>query len=301
PGRAAARGAGAAGRGAGGRGEHHLAGHRRRRARRAEPGDAVRGRRAPRHRRGDRRGHRRHRRPRPAHRCAAGAAGTRRDALDPTAGGAQTMTGNPFLDSLDWLGDPLRWSGPDGIPLRTLEHLGYTALGVLVAALLAVPIGLYVGHTGRFKGLAVAAAGAARALPTLGLVTLFALLLGIGLTAPLASFVILAIPSLLAGAYSAIASADPATVDAARAQGMTELQILARVEIALGMPLLIGGFRGATVQVVATAMLAAYVGNGGLGRYIFQGLGSQNYPQMIAGSLLVIVLALVLDLALLLT
>ena len=121
------------------------------------------------------------------------------------------MTGNPFLDSLDWLGDPLRWSGPDGIPLRTLEHLGYTALGVLVAALLAVPIGLYVGHTGRFKGLAVAAAGAARALPTLGLVTLFALLLGIGLTAPLASFVILAIPSLLAGAYSAVESADPAT------------------------------------------------------------------------------------------
>ena len=211
------------------------------------------------------------------------------------------MTGNPFLDSLDWLGDPLRWSGPDGIPLRTLEHLGYTALGVLVAALLAVPIGLYVGHTGRFKGLAVAAAGAARALPTLGLVTLFALLLGIGLTAPLASFVILAIPSLLAGAYSAIESADPATVDAARAQCMTELQILTRVEIPLGMPLLIGGFRGATVQVVATAMLAAYVGNGGLGRYIFQGLGSQNYPQMIAGSLLVIVLALVLDLALLLT
>ena len=211
------------------------------------------------------------------------------------------MTGNPFLDSLDWLGDPLRWSGPDGIPLRTLEHLGYTALGVLVAALLAVPIGLYVGHTGRFKGLAVAAAGAARALPTQGLVTLFALLLGIGLTAPLASFVILAIPSLLAGAYSAIESADPATVDAARAQGMTELQILTRVEIPLGMPLLIGGFRGATVQVVATAMLAAYVGNGGLGRYIFQGLGSQNYPQMIAGSLLVIVLALVLDLALLLT
>ena len=211
------------------------------------------------------------------------------------------MTGNPFLDSLDWLGDPLRWSGPDGIPLRTLEHLGYTALGVLVAALLAVPIGLYVGHTGRFKGLAVAAAGAARALPTLGLVTLFALLLGIGLTAPLASFVILAIPSLLAGAYSAIESADPATVDAARAQGMTELQILTRVEIPLGMPLLIGGFRGATVQVVATAMLAAYVGNGGLGRYIFQGLGSQNYPQMIAGSLVVIVLALVLDLALLLT
>ena len=210
------------------------------------------------------------------------------------------MNDSPFLESLHWLADPSRWSGPAGIPLRTLEHLGYTALGVVVAALLAVPLGLAVGHTGRFKGLAVATAGAARALPTLGLVTLFALLMGIGLTAPLLSFVILAIPSLLAGAYSAVESVEPATVDAARAQGMTELQILTRVEIPLGMPLLIGGVRGATVQVVATAMLAAYVGNGGLGRYIFQGLGSQNYPQMIAGSLLVIALALLLDLALLL-
>lgn len=211
------------------------------------------------------------------------------------------MTGSPFLDSLLWLVDPMHWDGAAGIPHRTLEHLGYTVLGVVVAALLAVPVGLGVGHTGRWKGLAVAAAGAARALPTLGLVTLFALLVGIGLTAPLLSFVILAIPSLLAGAYSAVESADPATVDAARAQGMTELQILTRVELPLGMPLLVGGVRGATVQVVATAMLAAYVGNGGLGRYIFQGLGSQDYPQMIAGSLLVIALALVLDLALLLT
>ena len=210
------------------------------------------------------------------------------------------MNDSPFVESLRWLAEPSRWSGPAGIPLRTLEHLGYTALGVLLAALLAIPLGLAVGHTGRFKGLAVATAGAARALPTLGLVTLFALLMGIGLTAPLLSFVILAIPSLLAGAYSAVESADRATVDAARAQGMTELQILTRVELPLGMPLLIGGVRGATVQVVATAMLAAYVGNGGLGRYIFQGLGSQNYPQMIAGSVLVIALALVLDLVLLL-
>lgn len=211
------------------------------------------------------------------------------------------MNGNPYLEALAWLGDPTHWSGPSGIPVRTLEHLGYTALGVLVAALIAVPLGLLVGHTGIGKGLAVTAAGAARALPTLGLVTLFALLVGIGLTAPLLAFVILAIPSLLAGAYSAVESADPATVDAARAQGMTEWQILTRVEVPLGMPLIIGGFRGATVQVVATAMLAAYVGNGGLGRYIFLGLGSQDYPQMIAGSVLVIALALVLDLVLLLT
>ena len=211
------------------------------------------------------------------------------------------MTGNPFLDALAWLTDPVHWSGPSGVPMRTLEHLGYTVLGVLVAALIAIPVGLLVGHTGIGKGIAVTLAGAARALPTLGLVTLFALLLGLGLTAPLLAFVVLAVPSLLAGAYSAVESADAATVDAARAQGMTEWQILAKVEIPLGMPLIIGGFRGATVQVVATAMLAAYVGNGGLGRYIFLGLGSQDYPLMIAGSLLVIALALVLDLVLLVT
>ena len=210
------------------------------------------------------------------------------------------MNESPLGQALQWLQDPARWSGPSGIPMRLLEHLGYTALGVAVAALIAIPLGLLVGHTGRGKALAVAVAGAARALPTLGLVTLFALMMGIGLTAPLLAFVILAVPSLLAGAYSAIEAVNPATVDAARAQGMTEWQILTRVELPLGLPLLIGGVRGATVQVIATAMLAAYVGNGGLGRYIFLGLGSQDYPQMIAGSLLVIALALVLDLMLLL-
>lgn len=210
------------------------------------------------------------------------------------------MNESPLGQALEWMTDPARWSGPSGIPMRLLEHLGYTALGVTVAALIAIPLGLLVGHTGRGKALAVTAAGSARALPTLGLVTLFALMMGIGLTAPLLAFVILAVPSLLAGAYSAIESVNPATVDAARAQGMNEWQILTRVELPLGLPLLIGGVRGATMQVIATAMLAAYVGNGGLGRYIFLGLGSQDYPQMIAGSLLVIALALVLDLMLLL-
>src|SRR5699024_7968159 len=165
---------------------------------------------------------------------------------------------------------------------------------------IAVPIGGLVGHTHRGEGVAVAAAGAARALPTLGLVTLFALPLGLGLTAPLLAFVVLAIPSLLAGPYAAVESVDPATVDAARAQGRTGWPALTRIEAPRGMPLIVGALRGATVQVVATALLAAYVGNGGLGRYIFLGLGSQDYPQMIAGSLLVIALALVLDLTLLL-
>lgn len=204
-----------------------------------------------------------------------------------------------FLDALAWLADPARWQGPGGILARLGEHVGYTALGVLLACLVAVPVGLAVGHYGRGRALAVAATGAARALPTLGLVTLFGLLMGVGLLAPTLAFVILAVPSLLAGAYSAVDSVDRRVIDAARAQGMTELQILTRVEIPLGLPLLMTGLRSATLQVIATAMLAAYVGNGGLGRYIFLGLRTQDYAQMLAGSLLVILLALVIDLLLL--
>lgn len=205
-----------------------------------------------------------------------------------------------LIAALGWLGDPLHWSGPDGIPARLAEHLWYTVIGVGIAALIALPLGLLVGHTRRGRSLAVALSGAARALPTLGLVTLFGLLTGIGLLAPVLAFVVLAIPSLLAGAYSACESVDPRTVDAARAQGMTEWQILTRVEMPLGMPLLIAGLRSATLQVVATAMLAAYIGNGGLGRYIFLGLKTQDYPMMLAGSLLVIGLAIGLEAVLLL-
>lgn len=202
---------------------------------------------------------------------------------------------NQLILALQWAADPAHWGGPTGIGVRLLEHLWYTLLGVGIAAVIAVPIGLAVGHTRRGRGLAVAAAGAARALPTLGLLTLFALLLGIGLVAPVVAFVVLAIPSLLAGAYSACEAVDPRTVDAARAQGMTELQILTRVELPLGMPLLVTGLRSATLQVIATAMLAAYVGNGGLGRYIFLGLKTQDYPQMLGGSLLVIALAVLVE------
>lgn len=202
---------------------------------------------------------------------------------------------NQFLEAFVWIADPLHWSGPNGIPDRVLEHLGYTVIGVGIAAVIAIPLGLLVGHTRKGRGFAVAVSGAARALPTLGLVTLFGLLLGIGLVAPVLAFVILAIPSLLAGAYSACESVDPRTVDAARAQGMTEWQILTRVELPLGAPLLISGLRAATLQVVATAMLAAYIGNGGLGRYIFLGLKTQDYAQMLAGSLLVIALAIALE------
>lgn len=202
-----------------------------------------------------------------------------------------------LLDAMAWLMRPENWPGPDGIWLRTIEHRGYTVVGVLLAVAVGVPIGWWVGHTRRGRGTAVAITGVARALPTLGVVTLLGILLGIGLVGPMIAFVVLALPSVLSGAYAGVEGVDPVAVDAARASGMTELQVLTRVEIPLGMPLLVGGVRSAFLQVIATATLAAYVGAGGLGRFLFLGLKTQDYPMMLGSSLLVVALALVCDIA----
>ncbi len=204
---------------------------------------------------------------------------------------------NQLLDALRWCLDPANWAGPAGIGVRTLEHLGYTALALLIASAVAVPVGWWVGHAGRGRSLAVAVSGAARALPTLGVVTLMGLLLGIGLVGPMTAFVVLAVPSILAGAYAGIEAVDRTVVDAATAQGLTGRQLLWRVEVPLGLPLLVGGLRSAALQVVATATLAAYVGAGGLGRFLFLGLKTQDYAMMLGASLMAVALAVVLDLA----
>jgi osmoprotectant transport system permease protein len=198
-------------------------------------------------------------------------------------------------ETVDWLTDHAHWVGDDGIPHRLVQHVGYSALTVAVAAAVALPIGLWIGHTGRLRGAAVAVTGALRALPTLGVLTYFVLLSGIGLKAPILALTLLAIPPLLAGAYSGLESVDRATIDAARAIGMTEWQVLRKVEVPLALPLIVGGMRSATLQVVATATVAAYVGLGGLGRYLIDGLALGDYPKMVAGSVLVIAVALVLD------
>jgi osmoprotectant transport system permease protein len=202
-----------------------------------------------------------------------------------------------FLEALAWLFSPERLTGPNAIPTRLTEHLFYTAASVLVAAIIAIPIGYLIGHTGRGRELAVGISGAARALPSFGLLLVIVLLIGTT-RAPLAaviSFVLLAIPSILAGAYSGIEAIDRRTVDAARAMGMTEWQILVRVEIPLGLPLLLGGLRNAALQVVATVTLAAYIGLGGLGIYIFRGIPLRRYDEMLGSAILIAVLALVID------
>ncbi|NRQ49498.1 ABC transporter permease [Aeromicrobium stalagmiti] len=199
-------------------------------------------------------------------------------------------------DTIDWFSDSTHWSGDDGVPHRLVQHLGYTSLTIAIAAAVAIPIGLWIGHTGRLRGLAVVSSGALRALPTLGVLTYASLYTGIGIKAAIFTLVLLAIPPLLAGAYAGLESVDRQTIDAARSIGMTEWQILTKVEVPLALPLIVGGFRSSTLQVVATATVAAYIpGPGGLGRYLIDGLALRDYPQVVAGSVVVIVLALVLD------
>lgn len=199
-------------------------------------------------------------------------------------------------DTIDWLTDPTHWSGDDGVPHRLAQHLGYTGLTLVIAAAIAIPLGLWIGHTGRLRGLAVVTSGVLRALPSLGVLTLVALHTSIGIKAAIFTLVLLAIPSLLAGAYAGLEAVDRQTIDAARAIGMTEWQVLAKVEIPLALPLIVGGFRSATLQVVATATIAAYsTGPGGLGRFLIDGLALGDYARVVGGSVVVIALALVLD------
>lgn len=205
------------------------------------------------------------------------------------------MSDNVFVAAGQWLTDSAHWSGADGVPARLLEHLGYTALTVAIAAAIALPLGLWIGHTGRLRGLAVALTGSLRALPTLGLLTLVVLWVGIGLTGPILALVVLSVPPLLAGAYAGLESVDRHTIDAARGLGFTEWQVLTRVEIPLALPLIIGGLRSAVLQVVSTATVAAYIGLGGLGTYLIEGVQIRDYPMTLAGSLVVVVLALALD------
>lgn len=205
---------------------------------------------------------------------------------------------NLFVDAFAWLTDPTHWSGGGSIPVRAGQHLALSALAVVIAACIALPAGVLIGHTRRGVGVVGGMTGAARALPTLGVLTLAGLWLGIGLGAPLLALVVLALPSLLAGAYSGVLSVPAVTADAARAIGMRPAQVIWGVELPLGLPVLVGGVRAAVLQVVATATLAAYTADVGLGRYLFAGLKTRDYAQMLAGAILVIVLAATLEILL---
>jgi osmoprotectant transport system permease protein len=207
-----------------------------------------------------------------------------------------------FAEVLRWLTDPANWTGDGGLLQRIAEHLRYTVIAVLGAALVAVPLGLAVGHTGRGGTVAVGVANAMRALPTLGVITLLSLQLGILQVAPvLLGLAILAVPPILAGAYAGVQSVEHSVVDAAAGVGMTRWQRLWRVEVPIAMPLLLGGLRGAVLQVVATATVAAYVGLGGLGRPLLDGLRVTDYPRVAGAAVVVAVLAVLIDILLAVT
>ena len=206
-------------------------------------------------------------------------------------------------DVITWLTDGAHWSGGEGIPLRLWEHLRYSGIALALAALIAIPLGLVVGHTGRGRFLAVNITGAFRAIPSLGLLYIGIMLISPKLSGEASVLVpteivltVLAIPPILAGAYAGVEQVDAAARDAAKGMGMTGAEVLWRVEVPCAMPLIASGLRSAALQVIATATLAATVGLGGLGRYLIDGLSVRDYAQMASGALLVAALALTVDL-----
>lgn len=202
---------------------------------------------------------------------------------------------NYLAGALSYLLSAENWFGPVGLAARTLEHLQYTAEAVAVSALIAIPVGLLIGHTGRGSVIVVSAVNGFRALPTLGVLLLGVLLWGLGLVAPIVALMLLAIPPLLTGANAGVGNVDRTLIDAARAMGMTETQVLIRVEVPNALPLILSGLRTATLQVVATATVAAYASLGGLGRYLIDGIEVRQYHIAVVGALMVAGLALILD------
>lgn len=202
-----------------------------------------------------------------------------------------------FLQAIQWILDPAHWAVVNyqaGITAELGAHLWLSFLAILFTTVVAVPIGLYIGHTGKGRGGAVVLANVARAVPTLGLLAVL-LVIWLALPPTVFVFVLLGVPPLLAGAYAGLESIDRQTIDSARAMGMTEWQILLRVEVPLAAPLLIGGLRSATLQIIASVTLVSNFGINSLGDFILGGLASNDFVQMTAGAILVTVLALVVD------
>ena len=198
-----------------------------------------------------------------------------------------------FSYAWDWVTTSGNWHGSDSIPQQVLAHLGYCGLSLLIAALIAVPAGVAIGHRGG-KGAVVVTnvANAWRSVPTLGLLILLAVFLGFSALTWLVPLVVLAIPPILVNACEGVAGVDPGVRDAAKGVGMTTWQQVAGVEVPIALPLILVGLRTSAIFVVATATIAAEIGLGGLGRFIIDGLASQQYGPVAGGALLVVVLAI---------
>lgn len=209
---------------------------------------------------------------------------------------------NYLSEALTYIADAANWAGATGIGARLGQHIYYSGIVVAIALAVALPAGIWLGHTGKGASATIAATGALRALPSLGLLTWLTLELSFGIRLPLIPativLLVLAIPPVLAAAVSGIASLPRPVVDAARATGYSENQIMFTVELPLAAPTIVGGVRSCVLQVLATATISAYIGLGGLGRYLLDGLALRDFPQMLTGALLVTALALIADVTL---
>jgi osmoprotectant transport system permease protein len=205
---------------------------------------------------------------------------------------------NVVNEVIAWLTDPAQWSGPDGIPVRTLQHLWYSLLATAIAAAIALPIGVFIGHTGRGAVFAVNLTNLGRAIPSLGIIILMFTVFGFGVAPVLITLFALAIPPIVTNSYIGVRSVDPDVRQAAEGMGMRGRQVLWQVELPMAMPLVMAGIRTSAVQVVATATLAAFVGLGGLGRYLIDGLAQRDLAEVVGGAILVAVLSLLTELVL---
>jgi osmoprotectant transport system permease protein len=202
-----------------------------------------------------------------------------------------------FTFAWHWLTLAGHWNGSEGVPARLIEHVEYTALAMVISAVIALPIGVAIGHTGRGGFAVISVANIWRSLPTLGLLILAFILSNGASWAWLIPLVALAVPPILVTAYEGVLGVDADLKDAAAGMGMTSRQVLFKVEVPVALPLILLGLRTATIQVVSTATIAAVISLGGLGRYIIDGLATNNYGEVAGGAAVVVLLALVVQFA----
>ena len=203
-----------------------------------------------------------------------------------------------LADAYAWFTTAANWWGSEGMLQRLQEHVGMSAAALATAMAIALPLGLVLGHTGRGGPLAVNLSNLGRAVPSFAIIVLMASVVGIGAKPAYIALVALAVPPMVTNTYTAIRGVDRDVREAAEGMGLTGRQVLARVEIPMGLPLMMAGIRTSAVQVVATATLAALVGWGGLGRYIIDGLATRDFQEVFAGAVLVAVLSLLVEVGL---
>lgn len=200
-----------------------------------------------------------------------------------------------FAQTVSWFTNPAHWQGESGIPVRTVEHVYYVLVSMAIAMLIALPLGIGLGHIGRGGLLAINVSNIGRAVPEFGVVILVFLLVGYGDIPILVALVALGVPPMVTNSYVGMRSVDPGIREGARGVGMTGWQSLWQVELPIALPVIMAGIRTSAVQVMSTATLAAYVGLGGLGRYLIDGLATREMAQVVGGAIVVALLAIAVE------